>query len=86
MIGGARKRLRVFAFDVRKLLDFGDHFDDSPVRSGHQIPTAQDLAARQHQRDFLARYELRVQAALSAAARTATGARPDLQRVACAGS
>src|SRR5262245_36553942 len=45
-----RERLRAFAFDVRQLLDVGDHFDDSSVRCGHEIAAAQDFAARKHQR------------------------------------
>ena len=51
-------------FDMQHLLRLRNDFDDSPVRGRHQIPAAQDLAARQDQADLLPGFELRLQAAL----------------------
>ncbi|HTM60870.1 MAG TPA: hypothetical protein VL199_10965, partial [Burkholderiales bacterium] len=62
----ASERPRVVAFDMHKLFDFGNHFDDSSIRCGHEIASTQDLSARQHQRDFLARGKLSMQPALLA--------------------
>ena len=59
----ASERPRVVAFDMHKLFDFGNHFDDSSIRCGHEIASTEDLAARQHQRDLLARHKLRMQPA-----------------------
>jgi hypothetical protein len=58
-----RERVR---FDVQQLLGLGQHLDDAPIRCGDQIAAAQDLAARQHERHFLARDELGAQPALLA--------------------
>ena len=63
VVSRASERAWVVAFDMHKLFDFGNHFDDSSIRCGHEVASTEDLAARQHQRDLLARHKLRMQPA-----------------------
>ena len=64
VIRRAGELLRRLASDVHDFFRLGHDFDDAPVAGHHQVATAQDIAAREHQANLLPGGKLRAKAAL----------------------
>jgi hypothetical protein len=66
MVGRPDEVLSGFACDVQHAFGLGHDFDHPTVTGNGKVPAAENLSARQHEADFLSRYEPCAQPALLA--------------------